>query len=694
MEKLIKPIRIFLIFAVMSCLLIIYVVSLYDLQINQGDEFRAISQNNIVTRTAVEGSRGSIYDRNGKLLVGNTVINNITINWSVLSGSDNPNNVLLRLVRAAQERQVEYTDSLPVTADSPFKYENLTSTKSEYLDAYKEYYSLDENISAVELMAHLRTTYNVDPTYSAEDARCIVGIRYELDMRYAKKNLQSYIFAQDVDIDFIALIGEQQFPGIEVTESSGRAYYTTHASHILGTIGLLTSEDVATYVEQLGYPNDAYVGKSGVENYFESFLHGTNGTELTTTNSDGAVIGVSTETEAQPGDNVFLSIDIDLQAAAEISLQNKMTAINSTRKSNQKKATGAAAVVMSVDTGEVLTMASLPDYNIATFAQDYQNLAEDETKPLLNRATSETYAPGSTFKMVTAMAAMNEGYATPYTNVQCTGLFTLGGQTWRCMSTHGSQDIRSSITNSCNYYYYTMATYLNNSELIGKYAAMFGLGEPTGIELNEALGTMDTASYRQALYDANPDTFFGDVSSDGKVVWYQGQTLNIAIGQGDSKFTPLQMASYVSTVANRGVRYSASLLNRIESYDGSETVKVHETQVASTMDNIPADYWDAIIQGMKGVTETGTGKSSVLHGYSVDLASKTGTAQTSSTDDSDTSLFVCYAPYDNPEIAIAVIIENGGSGGNSIQVAKDILDSYFSEDVEIGIITGENTLIG
>lgn len=693
MEKMIKPFRIFLIFAVMTCMLIVYVVSLYDLQINQGDEYREISQNNIPSRTKVEGSRGSIYDRNGNLLVGNKVVNSISVNWPVLSATDNPNDVILRLVRAAQESGLAYTDSLPISADAPFKYGDMTNAETEYLDAYKVYYDLPEDISAVELMAHLRNTYNVDPSYSAEDARCIVGIRYEIDMRYAKKNLPAYVFAQDVDNNFIAFIGEQQFPGIEVSESSVRENYTTYAAHILGTTGLLTSEDVAEYVEGLGYPNDAYVGRSGVEAYFESYLHGTNGSDLTTTNSDGAVTSVSTETKAQPGDDVYLSIDIDLQAVAETSLQSKLTAINASRSGSQKKATSAAAVVMSVKTGEVLTMASLPTYNISTYTKDFQSLSEDTAKPLLNRATSEAYAPGSTFKMVTAIAAMGEGVVTPYSGVSCTGAFHLGGTTWGCMGVHGTMDTRSSITKSCNYYYYTMATYLNDPELIGKYASMFGLGESTGIELGESTGVMDGKAYRQALYDTDPLAYTGDVNN-GEIDWYEGYTLNIAIGQGDSKFTPLQMASYVSTIANSGMRYSASILNRIETYDGAEVVESHGAEVLGTMDGISGEYWTAIQEGMKGVTETGTAASSVLHGYDVEIAAKSGTAQTHSTNDTDTSLFVCYAPYDDPEIAIAVVIENGGAGSNSIQVARDILDQYFSEDTDIGVIASENTLLG
>lgn len=700
MEKLIKPLRIVIIFITLVSVLSIYVVSLYDLQINRGDEFREMSKNNINSKTTVVASRGNIYDRNGKLLVGNKVINNVSINWSVLSASGKANEVILNLVRASESHGVSYIDSLPVSAGSPFEFTDMDETQIKYMDAYKEYHNLDSDISAVELMAHLRNTYRVDPSYSAADARSIVGIRFELEMRYAKPNLSPYVFAEDVNTNFVAVIGEKNYPGIEIEEFSMREYHTTYAAHILGTTGQISSDEVDRYVNELGYPNDAYVGKSGAEKYFEEYLHGTNGTQITTTNSDGAVIGVTTEKATDPGNDVYLSIDIGLQAVAETSLQNQMTAINSSRSSSQQKALKGAAVAMNVKTGQLLAMASLPSYNLDTYYEDYGRLSEDKLKPLLNRATSEIYSPGSIFKMTTAMAALCETNVTEHTTVNCTGTYTLGGTTFGCTATHGIIDLRKSIAQSCNYYYYTMASYMNNSTL-AQYASMFGLGEATGIETGEATGIMDSKAYRQSAYDADPEGFtdrnaFGEDSvnhSTGEVLWYDGMTTNAAIGQGESRFTPLQMASYVSTIANRGVRNSATILNRIETYDGSATVLNQEPKVLNTID-VPGEYWDAIQQGMRGVTESGTGRTSVLHGYEIPLAAKTGTAQTSKTEDTNTSVFVCYAPYDDPEIALSVVIENGGAGSKSIQVAYELLQAYFSSDEINMAVVAENTLLG
>lgn len=697
MEKLIKPVRMFILFVILAGVLSIYVISMYDLQINHGDDYREMSQNNINTRSKVVASRGSIYDRNGILLVGNKVINNVIIKWSVLSARGNANGVILELVRAAENNNVAYNDSLPISSDSPFEYTEMTNTQTEYLDAYKEYHELDDNISSVELMAFLRNTYRMDPSYSADDARSIVGIRFELEMRYAKVSLPEYIFAEDVDSSFIAVIGEKDFPGIEVEESSVREYYTSYASHILGTIGKINDDEKVTYVDELGYPNNAYVGKSGVEKVFEAYLHGTDGSHITTTNSGGTVVGVTTEKAAEPGDDVYLSVDIDLQAVAETALQNRMTEINSGRTSSEKKAHKGAAVVMDVKSGEVLAMASMPTYNLSTYYDDYESLAKDKLKPLLNRATSEIYSPGSTFKMVTALAALSETNVTEYTPVDCKGVFKLGDGEFGCTGNHGAMDTRSSITKSCNFYYYTMATYMN-SDILEQYASMFGLGESTGIELGESIGIMDGKTYRQSVYDDDPEAYVsafdgGANEETGQINWYGGMTLNASIGQGESRFTPLQIASYVSAIANRGTRYRATVMNRIETYNRSETILSPEPEVMSAID-APGEYWDAIQEGMRGVAETGTASTTDLHNYEIKVAAKTGTAQTNKTEDTNTSVFVCYAPYDDPQIAIAVVIENGGYGTESVPVAYEILKQYFSSNsIDMGI-PEEDTLLG
>lgn len=697
MEKLIKPVRIFVVFAILSAVLSIYVISMYDLQINQGEEYLEMSQNNINTPTTVVASRGSIYDRNGIMLVGNKVVNNVTLKWSVMSATGNSGAIILDLVRSAEKNNVEYIDSLPITGDAPFEYTEMTATEEKYLDKYKEYRGLDADISAVELMAFLRKTYKIDPSYNAADARSIVGIRYELDMRYAEYSLPEYIFAEDVDTNFIAVIGEKNFPGVVVEESSVREYYTSYAAHMLGTIGKINGDEKALYVEEFGYPNDAFVGKSGVEKFFETYLHGTNGTEITTTNTSGTVIGVTTQEAAEPGDDVYLSIDIDLQAVAETALQKEMTDINSTRGSREKRAEKGAAVAIDVKTGEVLAMASIPTYNLSTYYDDFDSLSEDKLKPLLNRATSEIYSPGSTFKMVTAMAALSEGKVTEYAPVGCTGSYKLGDSTFGCTRSHGPMDTRSSITKSCNFYYYTMASRMD-IDVLERYAEMFGLSQSTGIELGESLGIMDGRKYRQRLYDEDPEAYVsrnetGANEETGLINWYGGMSLNAAIGQGDSRFTPLQIASYVSTIANRGIRNKLTILNRIETYDGSKTVKSLETEVLSTVE-APDEYWNAIQEGMRGVTETGTASGSKLHNYEIKVAAKTGTAQTAKTEDTNTSVFVCYAPYDDPQIAIAVVIENGGAGTRSISVAYEMLKEYFaSENIDMGV-SEENTLLG
>jgi len=693
MEKIVKPLRITIIFVLLALILTVYVIALYDIQIVQGEDYLEISQNNVTTSTTVEASRGDIYDRNGELLVSNKAINNITFNWTAMSMTGDANGIILALIRGAEAREIAYQDSLPITSDSPFTYTEMTETQEMRLKAYLTYNKLDEDTSAVEFMAYLRSTYKVDASYGGADARAIVGVRYELSLRYAIPSLPAYVFAEDVGTDFIAFVGENGLTGVEVTESSTRQYHTKYAAQILGTIGLMDEEETEKYAD---YPMNAYVGKSGIELLYESELHGTNGTQVTTVNADGAVVGVSTSKEAQPGNNVYLTLDIKMQEVAETALNNKINEINAGRSSGQNKATGGAVVVMDIQTGGVLTMASAPTYDLSTYSEEIASLSEDSNKPLLNRTIQQTYSPGSTFKMCTALTALSIGEINTVTTVSCTGLYHIGDYTYKCMGTHGAQNVVGALAYSCNYFFYDMANHLGSVTQLENIAAQLGLGQSTGIELYEEKGVMDGVTYRKALKASDPEYFaevYGETYGEDEVNWYDGYTLNAAIGQGDSRFTPLQLAGYLCTIANNGTRLSATILEDIKTYDDSQVLYEQTTEVLNEVD-APDDYFTAIKQGMYESTQYGTSSSNIIKIDGVRLASKTGTAQTTAGDkDTDNSLFVCFAPYDDPQIAIVVVIEYGAAGSNSISVANDILDYYFTKGEVDDSVAGENTML-
>jgi len=695
MEKMIKPVRIVLIILPLLFILSIYVVALYDLQVIEGAHWYEYTQNNQETTSTVEASRGSILDRNGKLLVSNRSINNVTFNWTRLIEAENTNGVLLRLVRAAEALEYPHIDSLAITASAPFDFIDGVSppfaspdessgttekTKQKYIRAYIEYYELDENASAVELMAHMRETFQVDPNYTAEEARIVVGLRFEIALRYIIVSLSPYVFAEDVGADLIAVIGEQDFPGIEITESTVRQYHTAYAAHILGTVGLMNAVEYEDTYKNAGYPMNAYVGKDGIEKVYETVLHGVNGIQTVTRNASGSVIDVLTTKPTEPGDNIVLTLDIDLQETAENALRTGIAEINAGRTQGQERADAGAAVVLDVNSGGVLAMANYPTFNLETYSKDYEALLEMNPSALTNRAATGLYQPGSTFKMVTALAALSTGKATAQTSFTCTGVYSIGEYSYKCLGTHGTVDMVSAIEHSCNVYFYNLAYELLGSDLIAEYAALLGLGSATGLELAEANGHIASQAYKERLYEDG---------LEDSATWYSGQTLQSAIGQSYHQFTPIQLASYISIIANGGTRYETHLLKEVLSYDLSQVTETRQPVVLDTLPISAADF-GTVQEGMRSVALYGTA-STALAGLEVSAAAKTGTAETNNT--MDDGIFVCYAPYENPEIAVVVIVEKGESGANAGRIARDILEAYFQTGAVSDDIQAENSLL-
>lgn len=683
-KRLIKPARLVAMAVILLVLLTVYLVFLYKLQIIKGEEYYNRSNEITTTTRTVTAARGNILDRYGRVLVSNKECYNLQIDTDKLFANEDPNAVILELVKMVQGFGDSYTDDLPISTEPPFEYnENMTAIQRTMLNAYFKRQELDENSTAVELMSYMRTRYDIDNSYTAEEMRIIAGVRYSINVRYAV-NTADYIFVEDASMELISSIMEQKLAGIEVDRAYVREYSTEYAAHILGYTGLMTQEEYERY-SLLNYANDAMVGKDGIEYAFESYLHGKDGEVEETRNAAGTILATEYIVEPEPGNHIYLTIDSVLQEQTERILASGVESLKKTYAQARAEAagrgepydpefkdeiTGAAAVVVDVRTGEPLAMASWPTYDVSTVVENYAELLETPNAPLFNRALMGAYAPGSTFKPCTAIAALTKGIINTEKKVKCEGVFTkyaADGYAPECWIwaegyTHPEENVTTAIRDSCNYFFYTIGNDLGVDDM-GEFAHNFGLGVPTGIELVETTGNMSNR--------ANHSDYTG-------TEWRIGDTLQAAIGQADSVFSPIQMAEYCATIANGGTRYSASILKAIRNYDYTEKLYEREPEVLSTVET--ADYnWAAVHEGMWLVLNDYINEKNVLEWYdcALKVAGKTGTAQKGENIQND-GLFMCYAPYDDPEVAIFVAVERGGSGASVQFIARQIMDAYIT----------------
>lgn len=693
-KRLIKPTRLLAMALALILLLTVYLVFLYKLQIIEGEEYYNRSSELSEEVRTVTATRGNIFDRYGRLMVGNTECYNLKIDTDKLFANEDPNAVILELVEMVESFGDKYTDDLPISMEPPFEYlDDMTEIQRTMLDAYftdktrvKEFeeMGIPSSPSAVELMSYMRTRYEIDNSYTAEEMRIIAGVRYSINVRYSV-NTSDYIFVEDAGMKLISSIMEQKLVGIEVERAYVRKYSTEYAAHILGYTGLMTQEEYERY-SLLDYANDAMVGKDGIEYAFESYLHGQDGEVVETKTASGTVLATVYTKEPVPGNHIYLTIDSVLQEQTERILASGVEALKRTYAQARAEAegrgepydpefkdeiTGAAAVVVDVRTGEPLAMASWPTYDVSTVIENYQELLETENAPLFNRALLGAYAPGSTFKPCTAIAVLTNGIINTEEPITCEGVFTkyaADGYAPECWIwaegyTHQEEVVTTAIRDSCNYFFYTVSDKLG-VDIMGEVAHNFGLGVPTGIELVETTGNMSNR--------ANHADYAG-------TEWRIGDTLQAGIGQADSIFSPLQMAEYCATVANSGTRYSASILKSIRSYDYSEKLYEREPEILSTVES--ADYnWAAVHEGMYEVLHNWEHNGANVENWfdcEWEVAGKTGTAQKGENIQND-GLFMCYAPYDDPEVAIFVVVERGGSGASVQFIARQIMDAYIT----------------
>lgn len=663
--------RAWLLIGIVVAILSIYSIKLYSMQVADAD----VNGNNVTTytiRTRVRADRGDILDINGNKLVTDRASYNLHINHYVILNATSTNARLLELVQLCRDMGLNYTDHFPVTAEKPFAY-----TLDQQSNTWKGYYqkflinrgNVDSDITAPLLIQQLRSSYRIPSDWTDEDARAVIGLRYELTLRNIT-NLPTYVLLEDASEEALTAVLALDVPGLTVEASAVREYSTTYAAHILGHIGAMDPQQWEKYKEIDGYEMDALVGQSGLEMVFESYLHGVDGVRVDKVTKDGALVESYYEKMPQAGNNVELSIDLLLQAAAEDALAGVME----TGRASDRAAEGGAVVAIDVKTGQVLVCGSYPTYDLSTYFEDYEQLVQTDYNPLLNRALTSSYAPGSTYKVSMLVAAANAGAVDRYDTVDDTRSYKIPGYSKgvACPNHkgYGTQDLDAmeALMGSCNYFFCEMAHRITIDQ-IDETAKGFGLGELTGVELRESAGYRSNAETLMKLQNRK---------------WSMFEQLQVGIGQSVNAFTPIQLASYASTLANSGTRYKATFLNRVVSSDYHNLVYQNTVEVLNTMTISPeAKYM--YLEGMKMVASHPSGSAyGTFKNYPISVAAKTGSAQHGGEGPLN-GAFICFAPADNPQIAIAVFGEKIGGGSYLAPVAKAILDTYFglnSGDVE------------
>ncbi len=678
-------------FKVITSIVVVAVIALFVrlfyLQIVKGESYYEQTTNRINSTFAEKAPRGEIMDRFGKPLVTNRLGYSIKLQKSDMTGKQ-MNKMLSEILEILQECGYTYTDTLPISR-YPYEFTFTDENENGSIEDEKESWfsskkKLTIDMTPGEIIEYYKdNVYNISDEYTEDQARNIIGIRYDISLSGFSVT-SPFIIAQDVDVNVITRIKERKsdFEGVYVTKEYFRNYNEgTLASHLLGGVGKISGDEYQE-LKNSGYGYNDIIGKRGVEKLYESYLKGKDGVKSEDENIE--------DIAAEPGNYVVLTIDSDLQKAVEQSLEKRIQEIASKGGLPEEKrgadANAGAAVILDVNTGSVLASASYPTYDPVNFNRDYKALIENPANPIWNRAISGRYAPGSTFKPLVAIAALETGAVTLEETLRCEGIYKFyqdyQPKCWIWSDsgeTHGELNVTQAIEFSCNCYFYE-AGRRTGIDAINKYAKMFGLGELTGIDLpGEEKGNISNPEYKEKT----------EKTEENKR-WYPADTIITAIGQSYSYFTPIQLANYAATIANGGTRYKTSILKSIRSSVDGSVVYDNEPTVLGVVD-VAEENLEAVKRGMYGVVDEGSA-SSIFANYSIPVGGKTGTAQVGS-NVSNNALFVAFAPFDNPEIAVAVVLEHGVKGANAAYVAKDIFDEYFRKDVPIGIINIEGELL-
>lgn len=666
-------VRLTLLSLLIGLIFISFGIRLMSLQVVHGSEYKEQVQQGVTYRQQVEPTRGEILDRYGRPFAVNKVSYDIVINVAYLPTSER-NGVIQKIIELVEQEGQDWIDNLPISKTEPFTFTDGPDAESQIKQLKKIAGNLTPDTDAPMTMEQLLEKYDLDHMEDRVLARKIAGVRYEME-RTGTNSTTPYVFAEDISMELVMKIQEYSFdmPGIEIAQSTTREYVDGDlGSSFIGITGYISAEEYAEADKEI-YQYSDRIGKNGLEKAAESLLKGTRGTREILVDAKGNVLSSSITEPATPGNTIITTIDKDLQEAALTGLENQIHYMQEhMAKDDGGSADAGAVVAVDVKTGEILAMANYPTYDLSEYYSNYSELANDPMRPLFNRATQGTYMPGSIFKPVVGVGALAEGIIDRDTKIECTHIYTrfLPYYPAQCLGTHGFININFALTVSCNIFFYE-AGYQLGIEKIADYAKQLGLGVPTGIEIEEALGRVSTPELFEELRANN----------DPPESWEAGNVIQAAIGQLDHKFTPLQLASYTATLANNGTRMKLHLIKEVKNYTLDETIETIEPVV---LNQVEADdeVWDAVREGMTSVSRDTTYGSSryYLGSYPIVVPSKTGSPQ--ATADKTNATFICYAPADDPEIAIAVVIENGASGQKAAPVALAILNEYFGLNQE------------
>lgn len=665
---------------------VIFIATLFNLQIVNGENYREQSEKRMLRTKNITAPRGEIYDRNGVILATNKLSYDVEL-YKVRVNTKEQNDGILRLVEILNENSDKVYSTFPVNDDlNGFNFEN-----DEEEQKWKKEMKLDSTLTFDQVIDKYIEKYELQD-YSDNRLNQIkmIEIKYEANLNgYSLFN--SATIAKDISQKSVAKIGEEKYKiyGISIVSVPKRYYPNGNLlSHTIGYVSKISSTEYEKKKEQ-GYNVNSVIGKAGIEQSFEKYLRGNDGVIKEETDTLGNVSSQTETTEAKSGDNVTLTIDYRLQKVAEESLLNTINGLQNGTLVGKKfsDANAGAVVVLDVDSGEVLASASYPTYDINSLIggisiKDWNALQNNSLHPMVNRVVSGIYSPGSTFKMLVGMAGLMNGKITVDEKYYDPGIYPYGyhPKCWLYTDrhmTHGWINIEGAIKGSCNCYFYEVGRRIGISEIV-KYAKLFGLGQKTGIELSgEAAGTIAGAD---------------DKSEDGlKSPWYLGDTLSAAIGQSGSSYTPIQLANYIATIANGGKLNKVSLIKSVDNEvagtseslaDINKYISEYTGVNFEEKDlNINSEYIDAIKKGMLSVTsETGGTSYIVFKNSDIQVAGKTGTAQVPN--GNNNGIFVGFAPYDNPKIAVVAVIEHGGEGTYTANVVKPIMEEYFNIDKE------------
>ena len=652
---------------------IVLLAQLFNLQIVHGEEYRETSNTKLTRESVLKADRGSIKDSSGTMLASVDAQYSIVL-YKTKVNNETLNTTILKLLNILSTNSDSYVDNFLIDVNPyRFKLEEEESQKK-----WKKANNIDEDATAEEAFNYFKNKYDITSD-NVEDIRKILAIRYEISYK-GYSSTKSIEIASNISRQSLEQIKEKnaEFSGVEVVETPVRVYpLKTTASHILGRIGRIESSELEGN-EDIYNQNDI-IGKSGIEYVFEKYLKGTDGVKQIDMNVDGTITDEYVSKEAVSGSDVILTIDSKLQAVTEQALADNINKIaNHGFSQENNPADAGAAVVLNVKTGEVIAMASYPDYDPSAFVNGidtntWNYYINGDTKPLENKAISAMYSPGSTYKMVTALAGLETGTITPKTKINDTGVFRKYNSSWKCWNRHGHGylNVSQAIEHSCNYFFYDLGDRLGIDNL-AKYSYYLGLGHKTGIELK---GEID------GVLASN------EIAKQENRVWNPGETISAAIGQSYNTFTPLQMAKYVAMIANRGKNLDVTIVKSIINPDGSEVSRdEYESYVNEKLGlqqenveemNFKEENIEAILEGMRGVTsESGGTAYSTFRNFNIEVGGKTGSAQTG-VQGKTNAWFVGFAPFDDPEIAIVVFVRNGGHGSYTAEVARDIIAQYF-----------------